>query len=194
MPRAVASSFMREPARFCAVVGAVSTLMIGSLGSSSLGLIAGPCSGYCVTSSSTGRFSASRIVTMRAPWITLPAPTPITRSACAARAASVARVTDEREVSLSISSNTPASRSPSSSRMREMSGVLRDTVRPQTMKARRAPLPRHLGRQPVERVLAAVEAEGVVHSLEVVLYMESDSFLVSRFRCSLALQSLAGSA
>ena len=102
-------------------------------------LTAGPCSGYCVTSCSTGRFSASRIVTMRAPWITLPAPTPITRSARAERAASVARITEDREVSLSISSNTPASRSPSSSRMRETSGVRRDTVRPHTMKARRAP-------------------------------------------------------
>ena len=53
--------------------------------------------------------------------------------------------------------------------MREMSGVLRETVRPQTMKARRALQPPDFVRQLVERVLAAVEAVGIVHRPEVGL-------------------------
>ena len=117
-------------------MGAVNTLTIGSLRSVNRALTAGPFSGYFVISSSIGFFSASRIATMRVPCITLPAPTPTRRSACAARAASTARKVAEREVSLSISSKDPAHEAPNSSRMCETSGVLRETVRPLSMKAR----------------------------------------------------------
>ena len=49
--------------------------MIGSFGAISFGEIAGIPGGYCVISFSTGSFSASRMATMRVPWMTLPAPT-----------------------------------------------------------------------------------------------------------------------
>ncbi|MNC85278.1 hypothetical protein D3C83_08690 [compost metagenome] len=116
----------------------MSTLMIGIFGSNNFGLTAGPCSGYWVISSSTGRFSARRIATTRVAWITLPAPTPIRRSASAARAASRARTIAASGDSFSISSKTPAHDAPSIARIRWMSAVLRETVRPQTMNARAA--------------------------------------------------------
>ena len=130
------SSRSAEPPRFCAEVGTVSTLMIGSLGASSLGLMAGALSGYCVIRSCGAPFSASRIATTRVACVTLPPPTLMSRSALAARAAAVAASTEGSVESFSISSNTPAQPSPSMRRMRAMRSVRRETVRPHRIKAR----------------------------------------------------------
>src|SRR6185295_13334942 len=56
-------------------------------------LIAGPVGGYFVISSSGGFFSARRIATMRVALRTVPAPTAISMSACASRAACTAACT-----------------------------------------------------------------------------------------------------
>ena len=57
--------------------------------------------------------------------------------------------------------------------MCETSGVLRETVRPQTMNARFAFSRADLVRQLLERVLAAVEAEGKPTARKSVLYIKA---------------------